>query len=330
MQPARGAKELAQQQLENSIQQKEAILANVSASAQIASATRAGFNAQLTRTNQILVQSRRGADASAKTEARQKELLNAIQKDAESAAKILGIETELAGLQKTVIAPGITETKNATKETASKVTENVRATNAVENRIAEVGGAIIRNLQDLGGFLRGLSSRVGNSAGVSSNARGSLTGAEINGVLRAASMEKRGMPTGAKLMLANTSETVLTKNQAKSFGLSARSQPNAQNGNAAIDGQAFSAIASQLGNLNNQLSQIASRAATPQQINVQLDSSRIIQVEGINNLQTSLQDIVTQRLGNTPSQAEVDAINQTVSDVIARMKESGNEDFQNL
>jgi hypothetical protein len=253
-----------------------------------------------------------------KIEARQGELVAGIEKTGQSAGEQLGI---LKATQ-----PSIDETRVATKDTAANVAENVRATVSVENTVAEVGGATIRILSDIGGFLQSLGNRIssGNIAATASNATGSLSSSEINGLLRAARLEKRAMPPGSKLMLANTSETVLTRRQARGFGLSPRAQTHAQGGNAVVDGGAFEAVATELGNLNNQLQDISTRASQPQQVNVSVESSRNIQVEGINNLQSSLQDIVTQRLGNTPSQAEVDAISQTVVDVVDRLKEQGN------
>lgn len=325
LEEARQQRELALQQLENSVAQKEALLANVSIASQNVSVARAGFNQQATRTGQLLAQSRRSADSTAKTEAginaleaRQSELLGSIQQDVDIASRILGINQ--------TTQPAIEQTKTATQQTAERTAQNVVATTAVRDTVAEVGGAILRSFNDLASFLR----RAPSISNIGNNATGSLTNSEINGLLRAASAEKRAMPAGSRLMLANTSETVLTRNQARKIGLSSRPVPNAQNGNAVVDGTAFEAIATQLTNLNNRLQDISSRAAQPQNVTVQVDSSRTVQVQGLNDLQASLQDIITDRLGATPSQVEVDAINEIVFEILQRMRESGNENFQNI
>lgn len=324
LQESREQKDLAQQQLENSIAQKEALLASVSQSATNAAVSRLGFRDQVRSSNRILVEARRGAESTVRTEsaikelqARQNELVAEIKRTAQSSGEQLGI---LRSVQ-----PTLDQTRSATQETAKNVAQNVSATQNLESRVAEGNASIVSAINSLRSNNSG-----SNASSIPTNARGSLTSSEINGLLRAASFEKRGMPTGSKLMLANTSETVLTKQQARNMGLFPRPSTHAQGGNAVVDGTAFENIASQLTSLNTRLQDISSRAAQPQQINVNLDSSRNIRVEGINDLQSSLQDIVTQRLGNTPSQEEVNVISQTVSDVIQRMKESGNENFQNL
>lgn len=324
LEEARSQKQLAQQQLENAIATKEAQLAVASETAANAAATRAGFRDQINATNRILAENRRGAESTTKVEAaisvlneRQNALFNEAQSTARSLEDSLGLTREQTA--------AIFSTRDEQSNTTARVAENVRATQSVEQRVAEGANAVVAAIGNLNGNLSGLL----RSTFVPNRAAGSLTSAEINGLLQSAQREKRAMPAGSRLMLANTSETVLTKRQSRRLGLSARI-PNAQAGNAVVDGTAFQDIANQLSRLNARLNEIATRTSKPQLININLESARTIQIDGLNDLQTSLQDIVTQRLGNTPSQEEISVISQAINTIINRLKEQGNEDFGNI
>ena len=169
-----------------------------------------------------------------------------------------------------------------------------------------------RNLEKIGNlFARGASSPIPNAA------RGTLSGSEMAGLQAAAQREKALMPAGSKLMLANTSETVLTRKQSRSLGIRGRSQAGAVNGNGDFTGL--------VDIMTNLISEIRGLRADVQtggvsNVNLQVDTNKNINVKGINGLGQRLE---SELRGKFASGTDVAAIESAILDILSKLGESG-------
>jgi len=155
------------------------------------------------------------------------------------------------------------------------------------------------------------SQNIPNAAG------GTLTNSEITGLIGAARREKRLMPAGSRLMLANTSETVLTRRQAKTFGFRPRTVSNAANGNGDVG-----SLTSLVGTLVSEIRALRSDISTGgvQQVNLNVDTQRNINVKGIEGLSQRLERELS---GKFATGGELEAIGGLISDIIIKMNENG-------
>jgi len=172
-----------------------------------------------------------------------------------------------------------------------------------------------RNILDLKNSLSTTgASNIGNAA------RGTLSGQELRGLEMAASREKALMPAGSKLMLANTSETVLTRKQSRSMGFSPRNQSNAANGNADVSGLAtlMSQVVARLDQLNSNI-----KTGGVNNVSLQVDTNKNINVKGISGLGQQLESELTNKFA---SGNDVSAIKSAVMDIIAKLGEAGLSD----
>ena len=153
-------------------------------------------------------------------------------------------------------------------------------------------------------------------------ASGNISAFEFFSLLKAARKEKRAMPSGSELMLANTSEVVLTRRQAKQIGLTARSVPNAQDGNADITGLsgAASALTAASNALLNKLNQ---PGFVQQNITVQLDQQRKLEVQGLEGIQSAVKKAFEDRLVNVATKEEQEAVSDVVQSIVNRLNEQG-------
>lgn len=166
-----------------------------------------------------------------------------------------------------------------------------------------------RNILDLTSSLAGGTVR--------NAARGTLSGGEMSGLMAAAKREKSLMPAGSKLMLANTSETVLTAKQSRRLGVGARNQSNAANGNGDFTGL--------VATMNSLLSEIRSLRSDVQSngvnnVNLQVDTNKNINVKGIEGLSQRLQ---SELQGRFASGSDVNAIETAILDIISKLGENG-------
>jgi len=157
--------------------------------------------------------------------------------------------------------------------------------------------------------------------GVTTAAGGTLSAFEFFGLLKAARKEKRGMPSGSRLMLANTSEVVFTKKQAKMLGFAGRPMANAQTGNAeVVGGGQTEALTTALNTLMNKLN---NPGFINQNISVQLDQQRRIDVSGLEGIESAVKNAFEQRMRTTASKDEQTAIADVVSSIVGRLSELG-------
>ncbi len=175
----------------------------------------------------------------------------------------------------------------------------------------------VATLESFNSFVRtpvGTASQLLNAAG------GTLTPAEVGGLVRAASREKRAMPSGAQLGVFNTSETVLTNRQARMLRKTSRI-PNAVDGfgNVSTDNQA---IIAGLNAISNKLDRVVRDDGT-RTVNLQLDSARRIRVDGAAGLDTALQDIFSERSAEMFSREEGDAIRSFILGLVQRLRVNG-------
>lgn len=159
-----------------------------------------------------------------------------------------------------------------------------------------------------------LGSPIGNAAG------GTLTPSEVGGLVRAASREKRAMPNGAQLGVFNTSETVLTNRQARMLRKTSRI-PNAVDGFGNVSGD-NQAIINGLQQISSKLDRVVRDDGT-RNINLQLDSSRRIRVDGAAGLDTALQDIFSDRSAEMFSREEGNAIKQFILGLVQKLRVNG-------
>jgi hypothetical protein len=213
-----------------------------------------------------------------------------------------------------------------TATAAGETAANTDKTNTLFDLANSLLKQIADGIRDMsgGGFLSGIVDFITGSA------HGTLSSGEVAGLLSAASKEKRLMPPGAGLMLANTSETVLTNRQFKKFKRAARGHiPHAQAGTGDTAGieSALSRLNETMSSLQNATNQVASAVTAQGPIQVNLDSQRSITVNGLQELPSAVQRVVEDRLGGVPSQEEVQAMRDSVTDVLTRLRENGLEDF---
>ena len=185
-----------------------------------------------------------------------------------------------------------------------------------DSTIADSSRATVESFNS---FIRVQTQSNGRFAGVNA-AGGTLTSSEVGGLVRAASREKRAMPNGSQLGVFNTSETVLTRRQAGMLRKGTRI-PNAVDGfgNTSSDNQA---IIAGLNSISSKLDRVVRDDGT-RTVNLQVDSSRRIRVDGTAGLDTALQDIFSDRSAEMFSREEGEAIKQFVLGLVQRLRVNG-------
>ena len=342
---AESEKSLAQDQLTIARDQKEVLLQQVVVAQQGIAASRLGFSQtvgqaartlerlerQIFATREVetavrdlgdIIRESRGNVQTGVDEARSDLGLEIFKQEVEATvAQVMGFKTEI---ERVKVATDLS-TQARTQETVTINGVTVSADNA---RIAFVNAAVqidsfARKLTgiDFGPLLGVISAARGGS--ISNNARGSLTGGEISGVVSAARREKRAMPVGSRLMLANTSETVLTRRQARMFGLRPVIKTNAQDGNAAGDGSLAQTVASLNNGIQNLVNELNNRTGIDQNINVQVDTQRTVNIRGVDAVNSAIRDLLQDRFSGMASGEEVDAISDAVAVLITTLNEKG-------
>lgn len=191
---------------------------------------------------------------------------------------------------------------------------------ASNNILAQVNAGIA----NLSGKLVATISRLSNiTAGgaIGNFASGSLTNSEISGLINSARREKRAMPGNSNLMLANTSEVVLTGKQARQIGLKPMPKKFAQEGNAAvIDNATIGALA---GAINGLLARINSPGFIQQNIDISLDQERTINLRGVDAVDSAIRRAFEDKVGKLTTKEEVNAVADLVSGVVDKLREQG-------
>lgn len=195
--------------------------------------------------------------------------------------------------------------------------EAQRQSKKLENVVASVDkvAAAVRSIPKVG---RSEESRFEGPDYFSVNAaRGTLSGPEMRGLEAAALREKSLMPAGSKLMLANTSETVLTRKQSRLVGFNPRSQANAAGGNADVSGLAalMEQVVTRLDQLNSSV-----KSGGVSSVNLQVDTNKNINVKGISGLGQKLESELTNKFA---SGNDVSAIQSAIMNIISKLGESG-------
>ncbi|MCK5610112.1 phage tail tape measure protein [Candidatus Pacearchaeota archaeon] len=166
------------------------------------------------------------------------------------------------------------------------------------------------------------SATVTSGGSTSNNASGSLSSSEINGLLGAAQREKRGMPPGSRLMLANTSEVVLTRTQARGMGMRPVPKANAQDGNAATTGSLESMAIALNAAVNTLISRLDGAALVEQNITVQVDSNRTLDIRGLDSIDGAISNALQERFGTFASRDEQAAIKEMIVGLLTRLNEA--------
>ena len=342
---AEADRSLAQDQLAVAQDQKEVLLQQVAVAQQGVAASRLGFSQtvgqaartlerlerQIFATNEVetavrdlgdIISKSRGVVETAKTKAQNElGLLPLDEEVKKTVAELSGFKTEI---ERVKIATDL----SAQSRTQETVTINGVTVSADNARIAFVNASV-----QIDSFARKLTGidfspllsviNAARGASISNNARGSLSGGEISGILSAARREKRAMPAGSRLMLANTSETVLTRRQAQMFGLRPVIKTNAQDGNAAGDGSLAQTVAALNNGIQNLANELSSRRGIDQTVNVQVDTQRTVNVRGVDAVNSAIRDLLQDRFSGMASGEEVDAIGDAVAGLITTLNEKG-------
>lgn len=163
----------------------------------------------------------------------------------------------------------------------------------------------------------------GAGAATPGAAKGTLTHMEMNSLAAAARREKGLMPPGSRLMMANTSEVVLTRKQAQKIGLKPLIQLNAAAGNAAGD-PTLTATANALNNsIQTLMNKLNSPGFVQQNINVQVDTERNVNVRGLDAVNDAMKNAFENKVKGSVTQEEHKAISDLVTSLAERLSELG-------
>jgi len=221
----------------------------------------------------------------------------------------------------------------------------------ITNTIADGTNVLLKSIstsvdfirQNLPGWISKLITAINNVririyrvAGTQTRA-GGLSPAELFSLKMAAEREKREMPRGSELVVANTSELILTKDQAKKiFGqlnLPDKLQNTmAQVVNAPIRKEIIkekTIETTDFRSLINRVEQLIEKINNKvkekpeQKINISLDGRREIHISGINELSSEIERIWQRNMKQAVSRAEFTALKSTLLNILQRLKEMG-------
>jgi hypothetical protein len=231
----------------------------------------------------------------------------------------LGAIKQLESLQE----QQLNEVRKSRTDSLQKFNQLIAEAKAIRAAIGSAGAAtstlttIVK--RTLGTVAQAAAAAAG--APIPTVARGSLRRSEFSSLLNAARREKQMMPPGAKLMLANTSEVVFNRQQAKQLGFSPKPQAFAQAGNAAGNFEnalnTFAAATSAL------LTRLNDPGFVQQNINVQVDSQRRVDVRGLEGIETAVRNSFQERIGGLATREEQRAISDVVQSVVSKLNEQG-------
>ena len=186
------------------------------------------------------------------------------------------------------------------------------------------GQGLDQQIQAFGNVVNDLKNTVLGNLGFNTAAGGNVTPSELAGLSAAANREKRAMPPGSNLMLANTSEVVLTRKQARTIGLRPVAKANAQDGNAAGDTAALGTLVNTLNQtMNSLLTRLNSPGFIEQNISVSLDSQRTLNIRGVEAFDSTVRTILEERFGTMAQQDEVDGVVASLGALVLSLNEQG-------
>jgi TP901 family phage tail tape measure protein len=243
---------------------------------------------------------------------------------AKNAERIAIEDLKLARGAVAIGARGLSHQVTAVREQKNLIGEVKRNNAIVEVRLAKMLEAQLSGNSKFDNMIaqlrsNGISNMLSHSARdqLENAARGTLSGQEMRGLEDAARREKSLMPAGSKLMMANTSETVLTRRQSKSMGFSPRSQTNAAVGNADVSD--LSVIMSQLLSETRQLNARVG-ATGVNNVNLQVDTNKSVNIKGLSGLGNKLKSELRNKFA---SGSDVAAIESAIMDIISKLGEAG-------
>jgi TP901 family phage tail tape measure protein len=185
--------------------------------------------------------------------------------------------------------------------------------NSIKNSTKEIVSSLSAQLAKIGSSLAARSSA---GVPIPTVAGGSLNAGEFSGLMSAAKFEKRAMPAGSKLMLANTSETVLTRRQSKNLGLKSLPKRFAANGNAVSTDALTTAVGALINKLNEP-------GLVNQNINVQVDTERNVNVRGLDAIDGAMRRAFEEKTKQFAPREEQDAIGGIVTGLVEKLSELG-------
>lgn len=296
-------KKIAEQELQTSISIKDAAVRNANIAASNAAAFRVGFG----RATDVAIKQLQRLEEGSSTNKEALGFLGQLQQiQTDQLAEIQG--------QKASAERRLKELQGVSKGIAQVISELKTMGTTITSAVSSLSSQISSSLKSVIGAAFGGGT-------VPHVAQGSLSKSEFSSLRNAALQEKKLMPPGSKLMLANTSEVVLTRRQAKQIGFMPRQQPFAQAGNAT--GNFEGAINSLVAATNALTSKLSDPGLVNQDISVQLDSSREINVKGLDAIDGAVRSVFEQKIGGLATKEEQKAIAEVVMSIINKLNEQG-------
>jgi hypothetical protein len=229
---------------------------------------------------------------------------------------------------------GFSQLANNTGNELSKLGEQVAATQYNGQLLSQINTTIVDSKTVLDEIVRTLgamnspslgavAASVSGASAITGAAKGSISHMEMNSLAAAARREKGLMPPGSRLMMANTSEVVLTRKQARRAGMKPLMQTNAATGNAATD----AALGNTANALNNSIQMLMNKLNSPgfvqQNINVQVDTERNVNVRGLDAVNDAMRTAFENKTKGSVSKEEHQAVSDMVSSLAERLNELG-------
>jgi len=299
---------------------------------------------------QAIVESTAKSAALDETSATNSEVI--AQQTTESAAKLASIETTSRTTSEN-LAKNLVHAENMAK-TNLKVQENTAAaTRAIENlaggsslgRVVASIDAVARAVAALNIKINVTVKNITNKYSGGSNRATGLTMPEMGNLVAAAKREKAKMPAGSELVLANSSELVMTPQQAaKVFGqvnipdttvrssrksIERTSQPGS-NGSLRLEGaESVPALLKKIEALMGQQKELMDLAGDKklfkqeQNIKIDVGGKRELTVKGVAEMGQALEQIFKRNMAKITSKAESAALQATLNHIIRRLKEAG-------
>lgn len=214
---------------------------------------------------------------------------------------------------------GFAQTVQEVSRTVEAINSTTAATNQVDQTLQTIAGIIRDQTSSIQGAISAAQAVATPNA-----AAGTLSRGELGGLFAAAKREKRAMPAGSSLMVANSSETVLTRRQARAFGLRPIPMAGAADGNAASD---ITGLQQTVGLLNTTVNSLLTRVNSPgfiqQDINISVDSEKTVNLRGADAFHETVRQTLADKFGKVAAKEDVDAIAGALGSVVQRLSEEG-------
>jgi TP901 family phage tail tape measure protein len=277
-----------------------------------------------------------------------KDMLSSLTADSEAMRTTLDIinDTGLLTISTQLTALGVKAEEAITAVNAlgggSTLRDIVSATYDISNSIQVLSG----NISTLHDFMQAGFARLQAAIGRIRSSYGGLTPIEMAHVVNAAKIEKSRKPIGSDLVMANSSELVMTPEQAAKVFSRAnmtdgtgrlRGAPILERGGHRITPQTVNmegaenvgSLLRKVDDLMGQQSDLVDMAKKrqllggDQNINIDVAGKREITVKGVAELSRAVEDVFKKEMGNITTKAEHNAVKGLLEHIVKRIKDAG-------